>query len=93
MHAGLPWLISSAYYLARGELYIAPAGSLSFSVTVYMCCSAVCLALLYIKRVKFGGELGGSGFMRTGVAAILTALWLLYLILSGMEATGKISGF
>lgn len=40
-----------------------------------------------------GGELGGSGFTRTGFAVIMVGLWLLYLVLSGMQAVGDIEGF
>lgn len=90
---GLPWLISSSYYAAQGDIFFAPAGALSFSVTVYMGCSLVCLVLLYIKRKTCGGELGGRGFMRTGIAVCLVSLWMLYLVLSSLQAMGHIKGF
>ena len=90
---GLPWLIASIYYAAKGQPYTTPAGALSFSVTVYTCFAVACLAVLYIKRVRFGGELGGSGWMRYGVAGFLALLWLLYLLLSSIQATGGIKGF
>ena len=90
---GLPWLLQSLYWRAKGSPFNAPAGAVSFSVTVYMCCSLVCLCLLCYKRVYNGGELGGKGFSRTGIAAVLFALWVLYLALSGMQAMGRIEGF
>ena len=90
---GLPWIIGACYYASKGEPFIAPAGSLSFSVTIYMCTSVVCFVLLYIKRAWCGGELGGTGFMRTGVALILTILWLFYIVISSLEAVGHIKSF
>lgn len=89
---GLPWLVASLYYAARGEEYITPRGALAFSVTVFMCCSSVCLMMLVAKKFM-GGELGGSGFTRTGFACIMVGLWLLYLVVSGMQAVGTIKGF
>lgn len=66
------------------------AGKLgSNSRDVVQVCALCCLTLLMIKRAA-GGELGGSGFLRTGVAAILVILWLFYLIMSGLQSTGKI---
>lgn len=43
-----------------------------------------------VKRAT-GGELGGKGFMRTGIATLLVVLWLFYLTMSGLQSTGRIS--
>eukprot|EP00892_Ulva_mutabilis_P009646 jgi/Ulvmu1/7053/UM033_0113.1 len=86
---GLPWVIAAIYYEAKGERYETPAGDLSFSVLMFMVCALCCLTLFMIKRAA-GGELGGRGLMRTGVAAVLVALWFFYLIMSGLQSTGKI---
>jgi hypothetical protein len=40
-----------------------------------------------------GGELGGRGFNRRGFATIMVVLWVVYLVLSGMQAVGDIQGF
>ena len=52
-------------------------------------CAVICLALLMLKRC-LGGELGGSGFMRWGIASITFGLWLVYLVLSGLRSKGHI---
>lgn len=90
---GIPWLIAAVYSSLKGEVYNAPPGALSFSVTIFMCCSSVAFVILITKRILGGGELGGKGFMRTGFAAILAALWVVYLTLSGMQAVGHIDSF
>eukprot|EP00892_Ulva_mutabilis_P009649 jgi/Ulvmu1/7056/UM033_0116.1 len=90
---GIPWLIAAVYSSLKGVVYYAPPGALSFSVTVYMCCSAIAFFILVTKRILSGGELGGKGFMRTGFATILGSLWLVYLTLSGMQAVGHIESF
>lgn len=87
---GIPWLIAAVYSLVNGEVYYAPPGALSFSVTIFMCCSAVAFVIIFTKRMLTGGELGGTGFMRTGSAIILASLWLVYLTLSGLQAVGHI---
>lgn len=38
----------------------------------------------------FGGELGGTKLRQYSIAGLLTVLWLLYLILSGLRAYGNI---
>lgn len=43
-----------------------------------------------VKRAV-GGELGGKGFMRTGIAVVLVILWFFYLVMSGLRSTGRIS--
>jgi hypothetical protein len=82
---GLPWTIACCYYAARGETFHAPAGEVAFAVAVYMPAAIVCLLLLYYKRVYCGGELGGSGFLRNGVAGLLVVLWIVFLVICGLQ--------
>lgn len=59
---GLPWLIATAYWLAKHESdYAVPPGSMAFSVIVFLSCSAVCFVVLFLRRRILGGELGGIG--------------------------------
>jgi hypothetical protein len=51
--------------------------------------SVVFFGFLLLKRA-FGGELGGSGFMRRGICAVCFSLWLLYLVLSGLQDSGHL---
>ncbi|XP_071815402.1 sodium/calcium exchanger 2-like isoform X3 [Apostichopus japonicus] len=82
---GLPWLIASVYWAAKGDTFSVPAGSLAFSVAVFTVCAVVCIALLMVRRnLKFFGsaELGGPKWPKIGSAIFLVSLWLLYIILS-----------
>jgi hypothetical protein len=49
-------------------------------------------ALLMLKRFRGGGELGGSSVLRWGVGIFVFALWIVYLILSGLQANDVIGG-
>lgn len=87
---GLPWIICSVYYKLKGEKYITPAGDLSFSVMLYAILGGVGIGILALAR-RYGGELGGPKRRQYSIAATLTCLWLLYLILSGLRAYGEIT--
>lgn len=68
--------------------------SLAFSVTLF--CSEACLVILVllVRRMKsIGGELGGPFVPKVVTSAFLFSLWLLYLIMSTLEAYGVIQGF
>lgn len=82
---GLPWLIASVYWEAQGEKFIVCSGALALSVTVFCCCSVSCLAILYLRRVMFGGELGGPAGPKYLTALFFGALWFLYVIVSSLK--------
>lgn len=68
--------------------------SLAFSVTLF--CSEACLVILVllVRRTKsIGGELGGPFVPKVVTSVFLFSLWLLYLIMSTLEAYGVIQGF
>ena len=75
---------------ANGSSFIVPAGSLGFSVAVFSAICALCVVMLYLRRLpRFGGgELGGSkkGKWITGTTFIV--LWLLYIVISSLQITG-----
>lgn len=87
---GLPWVIACIYHAANGTVYEVPAGSLAFSVLIFTICAAICIGLLVVKRKMVGCELGGEGFWRNGVGAILAGLWFLYILLSALQNYGHI---
>jgi hypothetical protein len=64
--------------------YYVPAGSLGFSVVVFVSCAVVCVLVLLIRRCKVGGELGGTKNGRTMSCAFLCSLWLVYVVISIM---------
>lgn len=59
--------------------FMVPATGLSFSVTVFALCAAVCLSLLVIRRVAYGGELGGQRAQCWRDSGILLMLWFVYI--------------
>lgn len=88
---GLPWVICSVYYKAKGVKYDTPAGDLSFSIMLFAIVGGLGIGILALAR-RYGGELGGSKKRQYCIAAVLTVLWLLYLILSGLRAYGHLPG-
>lgn len=89
---GLPWVIATAYEKAvNDQNYYVPAGSLGFSVVVFCVCAVCCVIFLLIRRCKVGGELGGGKNGRLGSAIFLVCLWLLYIVMSILQAY-KIGG-
>mmetsp|Transcript_114707 Transcript_114707/g.319464 ORF Transcript_114707/g.319464 Transcript_114707/m.319464 type:complete len:858 (+) Transcript_114707:106-2679(+) len=62
--------------------FVVMAGSLSFSVIVFSCCACTCILLLYIRRLVFGGELGGPNAAKWVSSAACVSLWLVYISLS-----------
>lgn len=62
--------------------YYVPAGSLGFSVVVFICVACTCVVILLIRRAVVKGELGGSSFGRTLSCFALCSLWFVYIIMS-----------
>jgi|TARA_B110001450_G_C17605422_1_gene474895 solute carrier family 8 (sodium/calcium exchanger) len=66
--------------------YYVPAGSLGFSVVVFIACAVVCFITLIARRKMLGGELGGTSTGRLLSCLFLCSLWLIYVIMSIMQA-------
>jgi len=62
--------------------YYVPAGSLGFSVVVFICVACTCVVILLIRRAVVKGELGGSAFGRTVSCFALCSLWMIYIVMS-----------
>lgn len=61
-------------------------------------CSEAVIAIIIIlaRRVKAiggGGELGGPALGKYISSALLFGLWIIYLVMSSLEAYGVIKGF
>lgn len=72
-----------------GGGFIVPAGSLSFSVTVFTICAISCVALLFVRRRLYGGELGGPKSAQMRDSAILALLWGVYIVASIITSLGN----
>jgi solute carrier family 8 (sodium/calcium exchanger) len=83
---GLPWLIGSIYYAAKGEDFLVPAAGLSFSVILFLITSSLCLITLVLRRIILKGELGGNMIVRWVTFVWFVGLWLVYLIMSSLKA-------
>jgi hypothetical protein len=64
------------------EGYFVPAASLGFSVVVFCCLAGLCILFLLVRRIKIGGELGGSYNTRVASAVLLISFWVIYIVLS-----------
>uniref|UniRef100_A0A0R3RQV3 Sodium/calcium exchanger 3 n=1 Tax=Elaeophora elaphi TaxID=1147741 RepID=A0A0R3RQV3_9BILA len=91
---GLPWTIAAIYWSIRNEIFVVNAGSLGFSVAIFMAACTTCMVLLIARRVLafFGkGELGGPVGSKVLSASILVILWLGYVLLSALQTYDYIS--
>jgi len=90
---GLPWLIGSLYhaYAQTGQgTYDVPALGLGYSILLFTICAVLALSLLMARRRYVGGELGGSLAVARLSSAVLTSLWLLYILLASLGLLGVI---
>jgi len=88
---GLPWMLGAIYHWGQGsELYVA-SGALVSSVIIFSVCAVMCLALLYFRRVAYGGELGGPRIPKILTSVFLVALWITYVACSAYIAVSNSS--
>ena len=84
---GLPWVIATIWQKSEnGNDYYVPAGSLGFSVFVFCVVACTCIVVLLLRRHFVQGELGGSQFGRTASAIGLVILWIIYIVMSTLQA-------
>lgn len=68
--------------------FVVEAGTLGFSVIIFVCVSIICLGSLRIKRHLDGGELGGDNMLRKqGCAGMFTFLWVWYIAWSILKSS------
>uniref|UniRef100_A0A7C9EGF0 Sodium/calcium exchanger membrane region domain-containing protein n=1 Tax=Opuntia streptacantha TaxID=393608 RepID=A0A7C9EGF0_OPUST len=89
---GIPWLIDTTYnfFAYREPLRIQDAGELSFSLLMFLATSAGCIAVLVIRRLVFGAELGGPRVWAWVTSVYFMLLWLIFVILSSIKVSGFI---
>lgn len=89
---GIPWLIDTVYnFLMYSEpLYIDNAQGLSFSLLVFFATSVGCIAVLVLRRIIFGAELGGPRLWAWLTAVYFMLLWVVFVVLSSLKVSGFI---
>lgn len=90
---GLPWVFATIYWATKGLPFTVRAGSLTFSVLIFTICSLICFTILFLRRFLkiFGqGELGGPTGPKFVSGGLFVTLWLIYIILSSLQAYGII---
>ncbi|XP_019750266.1 sodium/calcium exchanger 1-like [Hippocampus comes] len=91
---GVAWSIAAIYHRSRDQVFRVDPGTLAFSVTLFTVFAFVCIAvLIYRRRPRIGGELGGPPLAKTATAGLFFSLWLTYVVLSSLEAYCHIPGF
>jgi len=91
---GIAWTMAAIKHAIYGSTFVVDPGSLGYSVMVFCVCAVACITLMMIRRRPFiGGELGGTQKYRLPCSVFMFSLWMLYVILSSLEAYCHIKGF
>lgn len=69
-----------------------PAGKLGFSVMMFLITSIICFIILTVRRIIIGGELGGPSTTKWISAIICFILWIIYIVMSILNAIGALGG-
>jgi solute carrier family 8 (sodium/calcium exchanger) len=85
---GLPWVIATMYFDANmGDApYKVPSGSVAYSVFVFLVVALICFAILILRRIFIGGELGGPTVSKYISCTVLVCLWVVYIVMSILNA-------
>lgn len=87
---GLPWMMAAFYHqINSGTNFEVTSGDLGFSVIVFSTLAIVTLGIIAVRRLKFGGELGGSSAVKAYSSCTMILLWMSYLGLSTWKFSNK----
>ncbi|KAM7361712.1 sodium/calcium exchanger 3 isoform 5-T9 [Cochliomyia hominivorax] len=91
---GVAWSLAAIVHEAKGTVYAVEPGTIAFSVTLFCTEALIAIIILLLRRSKkVGGELGGPKNIKIVSSIILFSLWVIYLLVSTLEAYGVIHGF
>jgi len=76
---GLPWVMATVYHAIDNSTYETPAGTLSFSVGLFVPLACICLGTMAYRNINGEGALGGSVFSRKVMAVFFMCEWVLFL--------------
>ncbi|XP_069123954.1 sodium/calcium exchanger 1-like [Argopecten irradians] len=92
---GLPWTIAAIYWLIKtGEDFEVPTGSLAFTVIIYTAAAILAILCLILRRnlsIFGNAELGGPKIPKYVSSIFFVILWVIYVLMSSLQATGRIS--
>ncbi len=77
----------------QGNPFVVQSGTLGFSVGIYTCLAFVGISILMIRRMSVTcgkAELGGPSVTKYLSSFLLIFLWMVYIVLSSLEAYGHI---
>ncbi|RZF47516.1 hypothetical protein LSTR_LSTR014155 [Laodelphax striatellus] len=84
---GVAWSLAAIYHSYHGNQFLVSPGNLAFSVTLFCSEAVVAIIILLVRRSKFvGGELGGPRNYKYITSMLFFGLWLIYIVLSTLEA-------
>jgi len=91
---GMAWTLAAVVKKIRGEKFEVEAGSLGFSVTLFVVFALLAITLIVLRRHKsVGGELGGPMKYKVPSALFMFTLWITYVVVSALEAYKIVQGF
>ncbi|XP_060941535.1 solute carrier family 8 member 4a isoform X1 [Limanda limanda] len=92
---GVAWTIAAVYWRSKGKVFKVNPGSLAFSVTLFTAMAVFgVLVLLYRRRPGVAGaELGGPRTVKLLTSFLFVSMWLIYILLSSLEAYCHVPGF
>eukprot|EP00928_Gymnodinium_smaydae_P048738 TRINITY_DN3262_c0_g1_i1.p1 TRINITY_DN3262_c0_g1~~TRINITY_DN3262_c0_g1_i1.p1 ORF type:complete len:865 (-),score=159.79 TRINITY_DN3262_c0_g1_i1:76-2457(-) len=76
-------------YPDGGKLVVL-GGDLGFSVAIFCICAVIAIGALFMRRVKFGGELGGEGPSKWATSVLLCVLWFFYISMSSWQSIASL---
>jgi len=85
---GLPWMIATIYHTIDGSTYETPAGSLGFSVSLFVPMAIICLGIMFYRNHIGEGALGGSKASRQYMAYFFMAEWVFFLTMVLFDIEG-----
>ncbi|XP_065661167.1 sodium/calcium exchanger 1 isoform X2 [Hydra vulgaris] len=85
---GLAWSIAAIYHASNGNKFEVDPGSLGFSVMLFCIEASVCIGILMYRRSSknIRAELGGPAISRYITFTTFLLLWIIYLLVSGLES-------
>jgi len=94
---GLPWTIMCIYRWSQDEMPYSlgklETAEITFVIVTFMMCSILTLIILLMRRLIYGGEIGGTHSSRSISAGLLLSIWLVFVFLAALHSVGSIGPY